>query len=195
MGQVVIALIPGAAALVWYFGPGVIVNLTVALVSALTFEALVLYVRGRPLSHLLDGSAAVTGLLLGLCLPPFLPVWMIVIGCLFAIVFAKHLYGGLGQNVFNPAMVGYAVLIIAFPLAMSQWSSPLDPWQSFSQILTTKLGGPVADGITMATPLDTFKFRGALTVSEVWQMGPGFGVVSGTGWESINLAFLLGGLY
>lgn len=198
MLQVLAALIPGTAALTWFFGSGILVNVAVAVVASVTLEAMALQVRRRPLTTLLDGSAVVTGALLGLALPPLLPIWMIIVGCLFAIVFAKQLYGGLGQNVFNPAMAGYAVMIIAFPLAMSVWPAPFSLASSppeFSAVLQIKLGAPLADGITMATPLDTFKFRGAITVEEIWSRANGFGEISGVGWQWINLGFLLGGLY
>lgn len=198
MLEVLGALIPGVIALIWFFGAGVLINLFVAVVASVTFEAIALQARQRPLATLFDGSAAVTGALLGLALPPLLPVWMIIVGCLFAIIFAKHLYGGLGQNLFNPAMAGYAVMIIAFPLAMSVWPAPSSLASSPMDIVSLvqiKLGAPVADGITMATPLDTFKFRGAMTVEEIWSRTNGFGEVSGVGWQWINFAFLAGGLY
>jgi len=115
--------------------------------------------------------------LIGLALPPSLPIWMILAGCLFAIIFAKHFYGGLGQNLFNPAMVGYAVLIISFPLAMSNWPLP-----------ATSL----VDGISGATPLDDFKFRGVLSVKEYWQAADGN---NWSAWSVINASFLLGGVY
>ena len=116
MFQVLLALIPGVALEAWYFGWGVVVNLALAGATALFAEAAMLRLRARPVTpFLLDGSAAVTGVLLGLALPPLAPWWIPVLGTLFAIVIAKHLYGGLGYNPFNPAMVGYAVLLIAFP--------------------------------------------------------------------------------
>ncbi|MEX2489502.1 MAG: RnfABCDGE type electron transport complex subunit D [Pseudomonadales bacterium] len=198
MLQVFTALMPGAIVLTWFFGPGIAVNLAVAVAACLAFEAIALLARQCPLTTMLDGSAVVTGALLGLALPPFLPLWMVVVGCLFAVVFAKHLYGGLGQNLFNPAMAGYAVMIIAFPLAMSVWPSPASPGSgsiNLLDVLLIKLGAPVADAVTMATPLDTFKFRGTMTVNEIWSRENGFGSVSGVGWQWVNLAFLLGGIY
>lgn len=132
-----------------------------------------LRLRGLAMRYLTDGTALVTAWLLALCLPPDLPLWQGVLGISLALIFGKHVYGGLGKNVFNPAMVGFAILIISFPLSMSAWSSPL------------------ADGVSSATPLDAYKFRQGLTNEEFfdsqsqanWQV-----------WVTINLAFLLGGV-
>ena len=192
MDQVLLALAPGAACLAWYFGPGVLINLVVAVGAAVGTEILVLRLRNLPLSITSDRSAIVTGALLGLCLPPFLPVWLVAFGAVFALVFGKHLYGGLGQNPFNPAMVGYAMLIVAFPLAMSTWPAP---GAHGGELLNYKLGAPVADGVTMATPLDAFRFRAGATVSEFVSHSANMTNFAGKGWEWINLAFLAGGLY
>ena len=118
--------------------PG-IVNLFLASITALICEALMLWLRKRPLREFItDYSAIVTAFLLALALPPFVPWWITVLGTAFAIIVAKHLYGGLGYNLFNPAMVGYAVLLISFPLQMSDWSIILDT-------------------VSGATPLETMK--------------------------------------
>ena len=183
MLQVLLALVPGTLALTYLFGVGIIINVAAAMLFSLLLELTVLKIRQAPVSTIRDGSAVLTGALLGLALPPGLPLWMTFIGCLFAIIFAKHLYGGLGQNLFNPAMVGYAVLIISFPLAMSDWNFP-------TNIMT--FDGTLIDGITAATPLDEFKFRGALTVDEYWLQ---FGEENWFAWVLINTGFLLGGLY
>lgn len=179
MQIVILALIPGCLTFGYYFGSGVLINVIASGLTALVFEVLVLILRGKEVKPVIkDGSALVTGLLIGLALPPLLPLWMILIANFFAIVIAKQLYGGLGHNIFNPAMVGYAVLIVSFPIAMSSWTSTdLQP-----------------DAYTSATPLDQFKFRGALTVDELFESSSTFGRVSGVAWERINLAFLLGGL-
>src|SRR5512147_1679340 len=109
MLRVLIALIPGIALYVWYFGPAILVSITLASVTALATEALMLKLRDRPLKPFLsDNSALITAW-------PLAPWWLVVVGTAFGIAVAKHLYGGLGNNIFNPAMVGYAVLIISFP--------------------------------------------------------------------------------
>src|SRR6185295_13921836 len=88
-------------------------------------EAAALRLRGKPLPpFLLDGSAIITAVLLAMCLPPLAPWWLVVSGVAFAVLLAKHLFGGLGANPFNPAMVGYAVLLVSFPAQLTQWLPP-----------------------------------------------------------------------
>jgi ferredoxin len=102
--------------------PSIVLQLRFATLAALAGEALMLWLRGKPLGLFLsDGSAVVTAWLIALAFPPLAPWWLIVVGTLFAIVVAKHLYGGLGQNPFNPAMIAFAVCIVSFPALMSQW--------------------------------------------------------------------------
>ena len=205
MRDVMLALIPGILCMLWFFGWGVLFNLLLASITALAAEAVVLKLRSKPVvATLYDGSALVTGLLLALTLPPLAPWWIAVIGSLFAIVIAKHLYGGLGYNPFNPAMVGFVVLIISFPLQMTLWPAPrglepgllglLDTLQMvFTSIPPT---GHTIDGITMATPLDAAKTGFGLfdTWSEITS-GPAFGALAGKGWQWINLAYLAGGIW
>lgn len=202
MGWVLIALLPGIAVYVWLFGPGILITLGMATVTALAAEAAMLKARGYPVKpFLVDLSAVVTAWLLALSLPSLAPWWLIVTGTLFAIVVAKHLYGGLGQNVFNPAMVGYAVLIVSFPVQMTQWAGPLaltGESLTLAQSAAAIFGGlPKAtlDAVTMATPLDTLR-TGLLqqhTVDEV-MVQPIFGQFGGTGFEWLAVAFLTGGL-
>lgn len=136
------------------------------LLLALALEALALKLRGRPVKPFLaDGSALVTAWLLALSLPPLAPWWLTLTGMVFAIGVAKHLYGGLGQNIFNPAMVGFAVLIISFPLQMTQWAAPLTLaahplgfGESFGYIFGGGLpAGVTLDAVVSATPLDTLR--------------------------------------
>ncbi len=207
MFRVQIALLPGCLVLAYYYGAGIILNVAFAMLFSLLVELIALKSRALPLTTVKDGSALLTGALLGLALPPYLPLWMILVGCLFAIIFAKHMYGGLGQNLFNPAMVGYAVLIISFPLAISNWPAPEMTTHSPIDALNIKLNstGPASlasgaqasrtqkiDSFTGATPLDEFKFRGSLTVDEFWNK---FTAESWSVWMKINLGFLIGGLY
>ena len=126
MLKVLLALVPGIFAYAWIYGGGILVTIALATLTALAAEAALLKIRQRPIKpHLMDLSAVVTAWLLALALPPLAPWWLIVVGTLFAIVIAKQLYGGLGYNPFNPAMVGYAVLLISFPLIMTKWPAPL----------------------------------------------------------------------
>ena len=197
MIRVQLALVPGFLLLAYFYGAGIVLNVAFAMLFSLLIEFAALKFRDLPLSTAKDGSALLTGALLGLALPPYLPLWMIFTGCVFAIIFAKHIYGGLGQNLFNPAMVGYAVLIISFPLALSDWPATESITSSPIDTLGIKLGLPnpgslIIDSYTGATPLDEFKFRGSLTVDEFWNK---FGSDHWSIWMKVNIGFLVGGLY
>jgi len=201
MRHVLLALLPGAACMTWYFGPGVISNLVVAAVTAVCAEAMMLYLRGRPIRPVLaDNSALVTGVLLALALPPLAPWWIPVIGTLFAIIVAKQLYGGLGFNPFNPAMVGYVVLLISFPRELTLWPAPHTGPGLVDTLnlvfLNTLPTGLELDALTMATPMDSVKTGIGLeqTISTM-QAGGSFGLVGASGWEWVNLWFLAGGLW
>ena len=200
MLDVCMALIPGILALVWHFGPGVLLQCGTGVFAALLAEAGSLALRGRsPARALRDHSALVTALLLGVSLPGLAPDWLIVVGVLCAILLGKQIYGGLGQNPFNPAMVGYAVLLIAFPQEMTRWPAPsdlltqppslLETWQAvFSELSPERL-----DAITRATPLDVTHTRLAqgLTIDAAHA---DLLAASRSGvW--VNLGFLLGGLW
>lgn len=204
MQQVLLATLPGLAALTVYFGVGPLLNVLMACLAALAFEAGVLRLRKRPVMfYLRDCSALVTAVLLGLALPPYCPWWVVVIGIFFAIVVAKHLYGGLGYNPFNPAMVGYVVLLISFPLEMSQWATPagaLTDGQSLPglrEALSKVFAGADLDGYSSATPLDALRQSGSQTLADLYSSTPVFagGRWAGNGWEWVNLMFLAGGLY
>jgi electron transport complex protein RnfD len=203
--KVLAALVPAIAAYVWFFGPSILVGITLATATALACEAAMLRLRKYPVTPvLLDGSATVTAWLLALSIPPLAPWWLVVVGTAFAIVVAKHLYGGLGNNLFNPAMVGYAVLIISFPALMTQWPAPealVAAHLAFPDMLQYIFGGTLPesiklDALSMATPLDTLKtqLHLARSVGDIRQM-PIFGEVGGKGSEIIALGYLAGGLY
>lgn len=211
MLEVTIATFPGLIALTYYFGWGTFLNVLLAISVAIASEAVVLKLRNRPLSfYLLDGSALVTGLLLGLAIPPISPWWLTVIGSSFAIILVKQLYGGLGHNPFNPAMAGYAFLIISFPVEMTSWL-PINPEISFTgsvqALLTGGVGKETLDAYTMATPLDSIKNGtrelGILSNYQLYKIAEGYPVFDyrpvlgllGSGWTGVNLAFLIGGLY
>lgn len=205
MLKVLLALLPGIAAYVWVYGSGILATLAIASATALGSEAIVLRLRQRPvMPFLLDGSALVTAWLLALALPPLAPWWLVVVGTLFAIVVAKQLYGGLGYNPFNPAMIGYAVLLISFPLPMSQWPAPLELAQAhlgFADQLQYIFGRALPDGVTLdaissATPLDYLKTQLKLEHDlTVITQAPIFGALGARGGELVMLAYLLGGLY
>lgn len=206
MLNVCYALLPGIAAHIYFFGTGLIINMIIAIATALLAEAWILKLRKRPITpSLMDGSALVTAILIALTLPPMVPWWIPFIGTAFAMVFAKHLYGGLGQNPFNPAMVGFAMLLIAFPQEMTRWVPPQLPevyHLSFIDYLRYSLTGLLPagyniDALTMATPLDTMKIQLGLgqSVDTIQTRQIVMGKLAGKGWEWINLMFLLGGLW
>ena len=206
MLKVLLALVPAIAAYAWFFGPAILVSMALASATALAAEAAMLKLRNYPVKYFLfDGSALITAWLLALSIPPLAPWWLIVVGTLFAIVIAKHLYGGLGNNLFNPAMVGFAVLIVSFPSYMTHWQTPaMLPHHDLGLggILSYMFGdvlpsGLTLDALTTATPLDTLKTQLQLqhTVEQVRATNPIFGTLSGKGTETIALLYLLGGLF
>ena len=201
MLQVLAALLPGIAAYVWLLGPIILVQIGIATLAALVFEAAMLRLLAKPLGLFLgDGSAVVTAWLIALAFPPLAPWWMVVVGVFFAIVVAKHLYGGLGQNPFNPAMIAFAVCIVSFPALMSQWP-PVDLHAGISDQLALVFGGvPRLDAMSGATPLDALKTalklsEGSATVGAITGNKAVFGYVAGHGWEWVGAAYLLGGLW
>ncbi|MEE8059081.1 MAG: electron transport complex subunit RsxD [Pseudomonadales bacterium] len=211
MQLVLLATIPGILALSWHFGWGTLVNIVWASMVAVSAEALALRLRKRPLSfYLSDYSAVVTAVLLAVAMPPYSPWWLILIGVGFAILIAKHLYGGMGYNPFNPAMVGYVVLLISFPVDMTIWAAPRQVFEgqlsnlslpSLIDSITALFAGRDAvelfsiDGMTMATPLDILKQNNSLLVEDLWAQSPQFGQWAGLGWEWANLGFLAGGIF
>ena len=213
MMLVIVAALPGILVQSWFFGWGTFIQLTLAIVAACLAEALVLRLRKQNIARTLaDNSALLTGLLLAISIPPFAPWWMVVLGTVFAVIIAKQLYGGLGQNPFNPAMIGYVVLLISFPVQMTSWLPPheiaavtpgfMDALQVIFTGHTTagqdmnalKLG---IDGISQATPLDTFKtsLHAGQPVETVLNAAIYHGALAGIGWQWVNVAYLVGGLF
>lgn len=205
---VLVATVPGVMALSHFFGIGTLFNIALACITALACEAGVLKLRQRPIkSFLSDNSALVTAVLLGVALPPYCPWWMVVVGVAFAIVIAKHLYGGLGYNPFNPAMVGYVVLLISFPLEMTQWISPrnilpegqdmVGPISALAKIWAGIPFGEQLDAVTGATPLDIFKHYHGETTADIYAQEAIFNRArwAGAGWEWVNVGFLAGGIF
>jgi len=202
MAWVLLALVPGVIAHVVFFGPGVLVQIALAAGFAVGFEALMLKLRGANLQPFIrDLSAPLTAVLFALCLPPLAPWWVALVGMAAAIVFAKHLYGGLGHNLFNPAMVGYAVVLVSFPREMTLWLAPSGLAQAPGLLdsLHAILGGQPPpgldwDALTRATPLDTLRTLaiGGQTLLEI-RNDPVFGRFGGHGWEWIAAAYALGG--
>ncbi|ELY4480813.1 electron transport complex subunit RsxD [Cronobacter turicensis] len=213
MMLVTLATVPGIAVQWYFFGYGSLVQILLAIVSALASEALVVRMRKLPLkSHLGDNSALLTGLLLGVSIPPLAPWWMVVLGTVFAVIIAKQLYGGLGHNPFNPAMIGYVVLLISFPVQMTNWLPPQEiaaTAPGFLDALQVIFHGVTAsgdtmsqlrmgiDGVSQATPLDTFKtgLHAGHPAGELLEAPIYGGALAGLGWQWVNLAYLAGGLF
>lgn len=198
---VILATLPGLLAQTLFFGWGNLINVAWCVAIALASEAAILKLRSKPVAVVLrDNTAAVTGLLLGLSLPQFVPFWVSGVAVISAIVIAKQLYGGLGSNPFNPAMVGYALVLISFPVAMTtNWAEPALLWNNapgFGDTLAAIASGQqtAVDGWTMATPLDEYKHKIATHTAAEVLAHPTFGEGFAKGWEWVNAAFLAGGL-
>lgn len=144
MWTVNIALAPAAIFGAYWFGMNALMIMIAGIVSAVAFEYLVQKIRKKTVT-INDGSAFLTGLLLAMCLPPTVPVYMPVVGSFIAIVIAKHSMGGLGYNIFNPAHIGRAALMVSWPVAMTTWSA-------------LKVNG--VDVVSSATPLNVLKQQG-----------------------------------
>ncbi|MBV1875322.1 MAG: electron transport complex subunit RsxD, partial [Cycloclasticus sp.] len=203
MMWVLIALFPGIITMTWQFGFGVLANIIICVSTAIIAEAVMLSLRGRPIRPFIsDLSAVVTAVLLALALPTIAPWWIPFIGAFIAIVIAKHLYGGLGYNPFNPAMIAFAILMVSFPKSMTVWMLPhsmLPAESSFSDVFSIIFDQQpkqvIIDAITAATPLDEMKTQLSLnqTVEEI-RSSSIFGSLSGQGWQWVSIAYLLGGI-
>lgn len=207
MLQVLAALVPAAIAHVWFFGPGFIFNLLVASIFAVGGEWSMMNIRKRPPEVALsDYTALVTAALLAFALPSLTPWWVTATGALFAIVVAKHLYGGIGFNIFNPAMAGYVVILVAFPMHLNLWIAPrigdidyqyLSVLQTLAFTLTGSLPDTLGfDAVSRATPLDVMKsgLTGMRTVTEI-RANPIMGDFGGRGWEWIGNFLAIGGFW
>ncbi len=183
MVDVVIALVPACAVSIWFFGWRSLTVLVLASVSALVFEALILRMAGKDniRETVFDGSALITGILVAMNLPVTAPWWMVILGSFVAIVIAKQVFGGLGCNIFNPALVARVFLLISFPVQMTNW------------ILPTYFSG---EAVTAATPLGLLKTEGLGAVSQAYShMDLLVGHIGGSMGEMSALALLLGGLF
>lgn len=200
MLMVILATVPGIAVQSWLFGWGTLINICIAAITALLCEAAILSIRRRSVAFFLkDYSALLTAVLLGIALPPSVPWWVTVTAVAFAVIFAKQLYGGLGNNPFNPAMVGYAIVLVSFPVPMTQWVGAHDivssgSMLSFSQSLQAIFHHlPSIDAYTMATPLDGFKHKEGLSSTEAFNSIASLKGSNLNSWLLINCAYLLGG--
>jgi electron transport complex protein RnfD len=187
MRQVIYALIPGALIGVYFFGVPAIRVIAISVVSCMVIETLWQKLMKQDIT-IADGSAVLTGLLLAMNLPSGSPWWLVVLGSLVAIILGKQVYGGLGNNPFNPALVARVFLLISFPVQMTTWPAPR---AFFSQ---------TADTVTGATPLGALKTaifeHGTITAApDLNLMDPFFGNIGGSLGEISALALILGGIY
>ena len=177
MRDVIIALVPATAMGIYYFGLKALILIVAAIVSAVFFEWLYEKITKKPVT-ISDLSAVVTGLLLAMNLPASAPVWVAIVGSAFAIIFAKQLFGGLGQNFINPALAGRAFLLASYPTEMTTWTAP------------TGFSG--ADAVAVATPLSELKAGTGLSAS----LGDLIvGNVGGCIGETCAIALIIGGIY
>ncbi|OOF58211.1 electron transport complex subunit RsxD [Rodentibacter myodis] len=215
---VILAMMPALFTQIYYFGLGVLVQSALAITVAILAEFIAIKLRGKkPRAYLSDFSVVLTALILAMAIPPYAPYWIIIIGTLCAVLLGKHIYGGLGQNPFNPAMVGYVVLLISFPLQMTGWMPPIHLLQeppTFSDSISLIFSGFTTDGfslsqlthsidgITQATPLDSAKIFYARhqALDDFYQLIKmpifmGNGTDFAQGWWQVNIAFLVGGIF
>jgi len=193
MRDVLYALAPATAASFWFFGLSAILIIASCIAGAVAAEWLFANREARGES-LRDASGILTGLLLGLTLPPGLPLWMAFLGGFVGIALGKVIWGGLGNNLFNPALLGRAFLLATFPIAMTTWVQPTGDGGFFS-VYQGNLALPFmqaqVDGISSATPLGLMKFQQETT--PLWDLA--FGNVSGSLGETSGILLLLGGIY
>ncbi len=192
MYQVVFTLVPVVGVAYYYFGLSAVMITLTAILSCLLTEWIFNRSAGKRIS-IMDGSGLITGILLALTLPPGIPLWMVALGGLVAIGMGKVIWGGLGQNLFNPALLGRAFLQAAFPTAITTWSPPDGRFMSLrgTNLALPFFQGQNADGITSATPLAQMKFD-HLTTDWVELL---IGKTGGSLGETCALLLILAGLY
>ncbi len=188
--RVLLATLPGIVAMLWFYGWGVLINLLLAGGCAFLVDATVHRLRGQ---HVTDASSLVSATLLALALPPYCPWWLCVAAVAGGLLLGKHVYGG-NRNPFNPAMVGYALMLVAFPQPMSHWPAVHGPdlLAGVQQVLGLHHDAP--DAWAQATALDTLRMNKSLTTDELFARSPAFGAWGGKGTEWVSLAYLAGGL-
>jgi len=218
MLRVCLALVPGILCYLWFFGIGIVIQCMLSIGFALIIEALMLKLRHRSLRiYLHDGSAIVTALLFALMITPFSPWWISLTGVTFGLVFAKHLYGGLGYNPFNPAVTGYIFVLLCFPVLMNHWPLPTGLFNqsnnatyTLNKIFSSAVAIPSqsvdlsidnttvindVNSLSGATPLTHMQtqIQSMEMISEI-KTDSMYGNFGGKGWEWISFAFLLGGI-
>lgn len=207
---VMVAMLPALGVQWYFFGYGVFIQVVIAISLAVVIEIALAKLRRKPTAfYVSDLSGLLTALILAMSIPPYAPYWIVVIGVSVALLLAKYVYGGLGQNLFNPAMVAYALLLVSFPVQMTGWLVPIDLLNeppTFSDAISLVFSGVTSDGfsvhqllgsvdgIAQATPLDSAKTSMQKLGVEGVLQSPIFSGMFANGWLQINLAFLAGGL-
>jgi Na+-translocating ferredoxin:NAD+ oxidoreductase subunit D len=204
MLRVCLALVPALICNIWYFGWGIVIQCLLATAFAIVIEWAMLVLRGKPVGFFLtDGSVIVTALLFAFTVSPYTPWWVCFSGIFFAVVFAKHMYGGLGFNPFNPAMAGYVFVLLCFPAQINVFpvinndaDTVVGISESIAIIISQQdviMGG--IDALSSASPLNHMKSQLGLMamVSEI-RTGPMYGTLAGRGYEIVNLALFGGGI-
>ena len=199
MRQVLYALVPGIILSAWFYGIGVLIQCLLAILFALATECLMLYLRGKPLKlFLLDGSVVVTAVLFAISISPYAPFWVNLLGISFAVIIAKHCFGGLGHNMFNPAMAGYVFVLLCFPSEISAWPHVQGSGETGAGLLDTLsiIFAGDFDSLSGATALDFMQSQisGMVMVGEA-RTSPLFGTLAGKGSEWIAIAWLAGGFW
>ena len=198
MLRVCLALVPALICKIWYFGWGILIQCLLAVAFGLTIEYVMLMLRKKPVSLFInDGSVIVTALLFAFTISPCTPWWVSFSGILFAVVFAKHMYGGLGFNPFNPAMAGYVFVMLCFPAQINIFPHGFGMTPDVSQyinVIFSTHGGIGVDAFSGASPLNNMKSQLGLMamVSEI-RTNPMYGTLAGKGYEIVNLAVFAGG--
>ncbi|HDL6039979.1 TPA: electron transport complex subunit RsxD [Mannheimia haemolytica] len=207
---VIAMMLPAFGVQLYYFGYGVLIQTLLAVSLAIVIEIGIAKLRKKTTAfYLADLSGILTALILAMSIPPYAPYWLVLIGVIVALLLAKHSYGGLGQNLFNPAMVGYALLLVSFPVQMTAWIVPIELLSeppTFRDAISLIFYGVTSDsfsihqlvnsvdGIAQATPLDSMKSSLAKSGFDAVMNTPIFNGLFATGWLQLNLAFLFGGL-
>ena len=199
MTQVGLAMIPGVIFYWWFFGTGILVQCLLAVIFALALEWFIQRFVKKCITVYIDGSVVVTALLFAVAITPFTAWWINLAGIAFAVVVAKHVYGGLGYNLFNPAMAGYVFVLLCFPAQLNTWPSAEgagDMVPALADYLGMIFNNTSIDAYSGASPLNHMKsqLNSMAMIPEITQ-DPLYGSFAGYGWEFINIGFLCGGIW
>ena len=190
MYDVLYALIPAFLVSIYVFGLSALIVTSVAVVSCILFEYIIQKYLLKTAITVSDGSALITGILLAFNLPSSLPIWMVIVGSLIAIGVAKLSFGGLGYNIFNPALVGRVFLLVSFPVQMTSWPTPVENNLSLVDAVTGETTlGIIKEGLMYGETMSTLSAKLPSTIDLL------LGITSGSVGEMSALALLLGGVF